>query len=163
MNFVGNNIALAASQEDDVAQDIFAVRQYIIDQCESWKSLKTSKVSAKDLLNKIKEVGISKIKIVDQVSLKDGIPRSAINDSQTSEITFGRFMWKSLNGDTIRKVGIVLHEYLGLMKIEKTDDYHVSEQVLRELRVRALLGGPDAAFIQRPLSVFKDSGGFFVP
>lgn len=141
-----------ADATDGVRASITATSRYIFDECDTWKSLAAQGVRASVLQAKIKQVGTTDhIRIVDEVTLADARPRSAVNDPTTGDITFSRLMWRKAQSDPVARVGIVLHEYLGLMKIEKTDDYHISEKVMRELRVRALLNGPDAAFLNPPI------------
>ena len=125
---------------DAVRLDIISIREFIYGSCAYWDSLKKTEVDPQQLKNKISEVGTAeKIKIQDIVTLEDGVPRSGKNTPALSEITFSRTFWLETNDDTIRKIGFVLHEYLGLMGIEKTDDYHASHAVVNELRLAHLL------------------------
>ena len=62
----------------------------------------------------------------------DGKPREAINNGlneiQLSKLRWGKIPY-STAGNT-RKVRLVVHEYFGTLKLESSDDYHLSNQVI---------------------------------
>jgi hypothetical protein len=133
-------LALTAGQEgnggDAVRLDILSIRNYIYSNCHNWKILKQAGVSCDTLQEKIDEVGVGSehLRIEDVVDLGDGVSRTGRNRPWIPDVTFSRTAWAAFQGDSAAKIGIVLHEYLGLLLVELTDDYSLSNRVVLELR-----------------------------
>ena len=127
--------------EDLVRLDVISTRNFIYSNCDRWKSLELAGVKAADLRAKMDEVGVTdRLRLEDSVTLGDGIERSGRFRRSIPDITFGRKFWREARTDSIRKIGIVLHEFLGLMGFEDTDKYPISSAVMNELRSFALNG-----------------------
>lgn len=123
-----------------VRLDIVAVRNFIYEMCEKIDSLKRENVDCAVLRAKMDEVGLGedRLRIEETVALADGKSRDGVNRHWIPDITFGETKWLEAKDDSIRKIGIVLHEFLGLLQIEGTDDYYVSSQVVNEIRMKGL-------------------------
>lgn len=100
--------------------------------------MKRAVIDVQKLKSKIEEVGEEAgIKLQTQVSLEDGKPRSAVNRPWIPDIILSTTFWLAEESDTIRKIGLLVHEYLGLMGVEKTDQFLISSDVMSELREMA--------------------------
>lgn len=120
--------------------DIIAVRNFLYEICDKLDTLKREKISCITLRAKMDEVGTGERLIIeDIVTLNDGKPRTARNRDWIPDITYSSTKWQEAKDNQIAKIGIQLHEYLGLLKIEDTDDYRVSSKVVNELRVSGLV------------------------
>lgn len=141
---------LAWTQADasEYLQDILKVRQQILDQCGNWQALKDHGVRVEDLRAKIREVGTTdKIHIEERVALADGVARSGKNIPATNEIFISSTFWEDARRMPVLKLGILLHEYLGLMGVEGTDDYRISNAVVNELRVLLVFASPSILYL----------------
>ena len=121
---------------DSVRLDIVAVRGVLYQYCDRFQSIASAGIKCKDLKAKMDQVGTGpqRLLIQDHVSLSDGVERDGRNRPSIPDITFSRTRWIASGEDEMRKFGIVLHEFLGLMNIERTDDYRISSQAVNELR-----------------------------
>ncbi len=112
-----------ADEAVPVREDILRVRGLIHAHCDEWKSLRTAKVKCKDLRAKIDEVGTGeRLRLEETVALADGELRSGVNRKSIPDITFSRSFWLQADRILTLKIGIVLHEYLGLLGVEGTVD-----------------------------------------
>lgn len=64
----------------------------------------------------IKTLRSAKISSTETPIVLDGIEKDALNTPTTGEIVLNRSRWKSIDSD-FRRIGIVIHEILGLMNI----------------------------------------------
>jgi hypothetical protein len=134
---------------DTVRLDVISIRNYIYENCSQWKTLAQAGVKADVLRAKMDEVGtgLGGIQVEEEIVLADGISRSGRNRPEIPDVAFSRIKWRldfaSAAADEAMplKVGIVLHEYLGLLGVEKTDDYTVSNKVVNELRAGVAAAG----------------------
>jgi len=123
-----------------VRLDIVAVRNYLYEICDQLETLKKENISCETLRTKMDEVGTGELLVLKDVVIVDGKDRDGRNryikkgNKLVPEITFSRKNWLECTDDNIRKIGLELHEYLGLLGIEGTDDYHVSSVAVNELR-----------------------------
>ena len=134
---------------DEVLLDVQAILTKIKNECESWPALKSA---APDLPARVRtliediqgeQTKQNYLRIEDQVALADQKPRAGrfridFDDPslgrKISDITLSRSYWLMAKDDSKRKIGIVLHELLGLLEVEKSDDYHISSLVVFDLR-----------------------------
>jgi len=117
-----------------VRLDIEAVMQWLDENCSSINSLKG--VDCGLLLKQMQTA--PKFELADKVSLGGDDNRDGKNNSVTKLITYSTSRWLLARADTPRKIGIVLHENLGAMSIEGTDDFHITKLVVNELRARSI-------------------------
>jgi hypothetical protein len=130
--------------------DAIAVRNMIYENCDHWITLQKAHVDCKVLRAKMDEVGIEKDKflIAPTVTLDDGIERSGKNRPWIPDVTFSSSFWLAAKDDTAAKIGFVMHEFLGLLGIEKTDDSHISSALINELRSVTLVTDGNQNFLR---------------
>ena len=126
--------------------DIISTRNSLYEKSAQLTSLKKAGVDFQEFRKLMDQVGIGEnLVLLDQVTLADGIPRSGRFDRIKGTIALSRTFWHEAKSDSLRKIGIQVHEFLGLMGVEHTDDYHLSEQVLNELRGKEIFSMPTSA------------------
>ena len=139
-----------------------AVRNYLYDKCDNILTLKQEGVDCWKLRAKMDEVW-HKARPAQNRRGGDLRGRQTALRPQSSEIpdiTFSISRWLQSGADSIRKAGIVLHEFLGLMKLEATDDYPISSRVLNELRAHGTVALP--TLIPEDLIAFKKWADEFI-
>ena len=145
-------------EQDVVRLDVIAIRNYLYLASEGWSFLKNAGIDYRVLRKIMDAVGFSGLKLEDHVSLSDGVPRSAINRRGVPDIRFSRVFWRALDEDAIKKVALQLHEFLGLMGVEKTDQYHISGLASEELRLRFERGDAPTLYLP-PRPTFTPGDG----
>lgn len=116
--------------------DVMAIRTFLYDNCDRFESFKKHNVSCTDFKNKIDEVGpIGKGISIKKKSLKLNSGKTVDARNQfPARIEFVEEKWDSVGNDVILKVGMAAHEFLSLMKLESTENYPISKDLVIELR-----------------------------
>lgn len=106
---------------DSYVMDFIATGERVAKWLEAERINELSGLNAESFAKTLK---MAKISSVEAPLILDGIEKDAINIPSTREIALNRSRWKSINND-FRKVGLVIHEVLGLMKIND-EGYKIS-------------------------------------
>ncbi len=126
---VGNGGDTVATHFYEIATRVGKVTASI---CQSSRSeVCSSEIELQELINN--QVTIFSEKIVRGV---DGRERDAINNDKDS-ITVSRTRWKDMELSLTRnekRVRLVLHEYLSILGLEKSDNYSISTKFIKEIK-----------------------------
>src|SRR6185437_6030310 len=140
---------------DLVRLDIVSIRSLVYSRCDQWMTFQKANVPCAQMKEKMDEVGTGPDRLIiqDEVDLGDGIPRSGKNEPSIPAVTFSRSFWLASKSDTAAKIGIEAHEFLGLIGIEKTDDYHISNALINEIRATSLVASGNKDFLEAATEV----------
>lgn len=117
--------------------DISTVISLLKENCDQFESFKKHNISCTVFRNKIDEVGpLGAGLSIEEGSLVLGSGKTvdAINYVLSAQIEIGKHGWEAAGSDIPLKMGLVAHEILSLMEVEKTGDYTVSRDLVNELR-----------------------------
>jgi hypothetical protein len=111
---------------DAYAAEFVGLAHQLVDMATE---LEHSPVDADQLKAAILE---TEIQTLDRVFL-NGIEKDAINYPSRQLIELSRSRWDDIKDDVVRRYRLVLHEYLGILKIND-EDYQISSKFLSSLR-----------------------------
>lgn len=126
LGFNGSAGGIDAGGGDAYAAEFVGLAHQLVDMATE---LEDSPVDADELKAAIRE---TEVQTLDKVFL-NGIEKDAVNFPSRKLIELSRSRWDEIQDDVLRRYRLVLHEYLGILKMND-EDYQISSKFINSLR-----------------------------